>query len=252
MSSMMRIDESLAAMAEAAQKSAAAQERRAAAEERRADADERCAVATERYAAAAERAALVAEENLRDGRASRVELHAFFDKLAAELLPVVTAKIESALGASAEQSEEEEAEEEEDEGQQPVPVAVEAPAKPEPAAKAEPAPAPVEAKQEKKEEPAAPIAVEVSEPEAKAELGAELPVLDAADYIKRLRELNLKYPLSEDLRRHVQNGVREALGLQAMVRCEPNMRRYVVEKYEAALKRIEKEGLTAEAPSETA
>lgn len=231
MTTLMRIDEALTVMADAAVRNAAAQERRA-------DADERCAVAIERYAAAAERAALVAEENLRDGRASRAELHAFFDKLAAELLPVVTAKIESALGAPAEQADDEEDEEEEEEGQQPAPVAVEAPAAPEPA----PEQPRVEEKPEHEDEPA---------PSAKAELGEE-PDLDVATFLRLMRELNAKYALSEDLRKHIQHGIKEELGLTSVVECDPKMRRSVVEKYTAALKRLEKEGLTAEAPSETA
>ena len=184
MTTLMRIDEALTVMADAAVRNAAAQERRA-------DADERCAVAIERYAAAAERAALVAEENLRDGRASRVELHAFFDKLAAELLPVVTAKIESALGTSAEQADDAEDEEEEDEGQQPAPVAVEAPAAPAPEQPS------VEEKPEHEDEPA---------PSAKAELGEE-PDLDVATFLRLMRELNAKYALSEDLRKHIQHGI---------------------------------------------
>lgn len=231
MTTLMRIDEAMAVMADAAVRNAAAQERRA-------DADERCAVAIERYAAAAERAALVAEENLRDGRASRVELHAFFDKLAAELLPVVTAKIESALGASAEQADDAEDEEEEEEGQQPAPVAVEAPAAPEPA----PEQPRVEEKPEHEDEPA---------PSAKAELGEE-PDLDVATFLRLMRELNAKYALSEDLRKHIQHGIKEELGLTSVVKCDPKMRRSVIEKYAVALKRLEQEGLTAEAPSETA
>ena len=229
MTTLMRIDEALTVMADAAVRNAAAQERRA-------DADERCAVAIERYAAAAERAALVAEENLRDGRASRVELHAFFDKLAAELLPVVTAKIESALGASAEQADDAEDEEEEDEGQQPAPVAVEAPAAPAPEQPS------VEEKPEHEDEPA---------PSAKAELGEESD-LDVATFLRLMRELNAKYALSEDLRKHIQHGIKEELGLTSVVKCDPKMRRSVIEKYSVALKRLEKEGLTAEAPSETA
>ena len=195
-------------------------------------------MAIERYAAAAERAALVAEENLRDGRASRAELHAFFDKLAAELLPVVTAKIESALGASAEQADDAEDEEEEEEGQQPAPVAVEAPAAPESA----PEQPRVEEKPEHEDEPA---------PSAKAELGEE-PDLDVATFLRLMRELNAKYALSEDLRKHIQHGIKEELGLTSVVKCDPKMRRSVIEKYSVALKRVEKEGLTAEAPSETA
>ena len=229
MTTLMRIDEALTVMADAAVRNAAAQERRA-------DADERCAVAIERYAAAAERAALVAEENLRDGRASRVELHAFFDKLAAELLPVVTAKIESALGTSAEQADDAEDEEEEDEGQQPAPVAVEAPATPAPEQPS------VEEKPEHEDEPA---------PSAKAELGEESD-LDVATFLRLMRELNAKYALSEDLRKHIQHGIKEELGLASVVNCNPKMRRSVIEKYTVALKRLEKEGLTAEAPSETA
>lgn len=229
MTTLMRIDEALTVMADAAVRNAAAQERRA-------DADERCAVAIERYAAAAERAALVAEENLRDGRASRVELRAFFDKLAAELLPVVTAKIESTLGASAEQAGDAEDEEEEDEGQQPAPVAGEAPAAPVPEQPS------VEEKPEHEDEPA---------PSAKAELGEE-PDLDVATFLRLMRELNAKYALSEDLRKHIQHGIKEELGLTSVVKCDPKMRRSVIEKYAVALKRLEQEGLTAEAPSETA
>ena len=239
MSSMMRIDESLAVMAEAAQKSAAAQERRAAAEERRADADERCAVAIERYAAAAERAALVAEENLRDGRASRVELHAFFDKLAAELLPVVTAKIESALGASAEQAEEEEAEEEEEEGQQPVPVAVEAPAKPEPAPVAEPAPAPVEVKQEEEDKPATAEPVETAS-EDKAELAATY--LQTSQFLRKFRAIQAEYMPPDEINREAQMKIAKNLNLPRLVLSTPEQRQKILDMYRAEMEKYYKTG----------
>lgn len=264
MSNMMRIDESLAVMAEAAQKSAAAQERRAAAEERRVALEERNAASLERYAAAAERAALIHEANLGDSRAVRKEVNEFFAKLATELhaaIPLVLAKMAGVdVAAAAEQAEEEEAEEEEEEGQQPVPVAAEAPAKPEPAAKAEPAPAPVEVKQEDEEEKPAAVTDETASedkaeqavaPEESAPAAApwvDLPDLDVSAYLKAMQELNRKYSLSEDLRKHIQHGIREELGIKALVQCEPKMRRRVVGLYEAALKRLEKEGLTAEAP----
>ena len=266
MSNMMRIDESLAMIAEAEQKKAAAAERRAAAEERRVALEERNAVALERYAAAAERAALIHEANLGDSRAVRKEVNEFFTKLTADLqtaLPFVLAKVAGVdVAAAAEQADEEESEEEDEEGQQPVPVAVEAPAKPEPepAAKAEPAPAPVEVKQEDEEEKPAAVTDETASedkaeqavaPEESATAAApwvDLPDLDVSAYLKAMQELNRKYSLSEDLRKHIQHGIREELGIKALVQCEPKMRRRVVGLYEAALKRLEKEGLTAEAP----